>query len=144
VDLDRNQSPNRRLHRALSLVTLLSMSFSLACAHSAVDSKLGPTEDGLASYYASSLAGNQTASGERYDPTALTAAHRTLPFGSVVRVERLDRKGKQIDGSVDVRINDRGPFVRNRIIDLSAAAAEDLGIEKVGVARVRVRIISLP
>lgn len=120
------------------------MSFALACAHSVVESTLDPTQEGLASYYASSLAGNETASGERYDPTAHTGAHRTLPFGSVVRVERLDRNGRQIDGTVDVRINDRGPFVRNRIIDLSDAAARELGIKQSGVARVRLRIMSLP
>ena len=78
-------------------------------------------EQGAASYYADSLQGNLTASGEPYDKNAMTAAHRTLAFGTVVRVTNLDN-GK----SIVVRINDRGPHVKSRIIDLSRAAAEKL------------------
>lgn len=93
---------------------------------------------GQASYYADSLAGNRTASGERYDPRALTAAHRTLPFGTVVRVVRADGKGE----AVIVRITDRGPFAgERRIIDLSRAAAERLQMIRAGVLDVRVEIL---
>ena len=95
------------------------------------------TLEGKATYYADSLAGNHTASGEPYDPKAFTAAHKKLPFGTVVRVIRVD------DGSVTyVRINDRGPFgPKERIIDLSRAAAEELGMLRAGVVRVRVEIV---
>lgn len=96
-------------------------------------------EDGRATYYADSLAGHATASGEPYDPGALTAAHRTLPLGAVVEVARPDGR------AIEVRINDRGPFGdEHRIIDLSRRAAEELGILRVGVADVRLRVLSLP
>jgi len=78
---------------------------------------------GDASYYASRFQGRPTASGERFDNNQLTAAHRTLPFGTLVRVRSL------VNGStVDVRINDRGPFLKRRVIDLSKAAAKALGL----------------
>lgn len=82
---------------------------------------------GMASYYGRELAGNRTASGERFNPSALTAAHRTLPLGSKVRVTN-PRTGD----SVIVRINDRGPFHGNRLIDLSEAAAREIGIRAAG------------
>ena len=89
---------------------------------------------GLASFYSHRLAGRRTASGERYDPRQMTAAHRTLPFGSWVEVRR------QSDGRrVVVRINDRGPYVRGRIIDLSNRAAEALGMVREGSAEVEIR-----
>lgn len=90
-------------------------------------------EVGIASYYADRFHGRQTASGERYDRNAFTAAHRRLPFGTHVRVVNLDN-GK----TVDVRINDRGPFVAGRVIDVSYAAAQNLGMLQRGVVRVRV------
>ncbi|MBD9396355.1 MULTISPECIES: septal ring lytic transglycosylase RlpA family protein [unclassified Pseudomonas] len=89
--------------------------------------------EGKASYYGRAHHGNKTASGERFDQNALTAAHRTLPFGTMVRVTNLDN-----GQSVVVRINDRGPFARGRIIDVSRKAAESLGMLKTGVAPVRV------
>lgn len=95
-------------------------------------------ERGKASYYADSLAGNRTASGERYDPKALTAAHRTLPFGTIVRVIREDT-GKV----VYARINDRGPFIRGRIVDLSRAAARLLEMIRSGVVAVRLEVVEL-
>lgn len=95
-------------------------------------------EEGLASWYGLEEAGRATASGEPMAPERLTAAHRSLAFGSLVRVTDLDT-GK----NVDVIINDRGPFVRGRIIDLSFAAARDLGIVDRGVARVRIEVIGL-
>jgi rare lipoprotein A len=84
---------------------------------------------GAASWYA---LGGRTANGERNNPSAMTAAHRSLPFGTRVRVENL-RNGK----FVVVRINDRGPFARGRVIDLSRAAAQQIGMLKSGTARVR-------
>jgi rare lipoprotein A (peptidoglycan hydrolase) len=94
------------------------------------------TQTGQASWYGYE-AGNMTATGERYNARAMTAAHRTLPFGTRVRVTNL-RSGK----SAIVRINDRGPFIRGRIIDLSAAAAEVVGIKSSGVGKVRVDVLS--
>ena len=88
-------------------------------------------EQGGASWYARYFHGRRTANGERYDQNQLTAAHKTLPFGTVVRV-RSEVNGKE----VDVRINDRGPFVAGRVIDLSQAAAKALGMLQVGVKRV--------
>jgi rare lipoprotein A len=90
-------------------------------------------EVGKASIYASELAGQRTASGARYDPEALTAAHPSLPLGAEVTVVALDT-GRQ----VKVRINDRGPFVHGRKIDLSLRAAQALGIVDEGVAQVRI------
>lgn len=88
-------------------------------------------ERGLASWYGPRFHGRRTASGERFDKQALTAAHRTLPFGAVVRVRHL-QNGRE----VEVRINDRGPHLRNRIIDLSQAAAQVLDLHVDGVEEV--------
>jgi peptidoglycan lytic transglycosylase len=92
---------------------------------------------GLATWYGGKLAGHRTASGERFDPAQMTAAHRTLPFGTLVEVTRADT-GR----SVVVRINDRGPFGDGaRIIDLSRGAAEKIGLVRVGVTRVTLRVV---
>lgn len=100
----------------------------------------GPTFEGRAAYYADRLAGRPTASGEPYRREALTAAHRTLPFGTRVRVTNL-ANGR----SVEVRINDRGPFGRgDRIIDLSRRAAEALDMIDAGVVPVEVRVLARP
>ena len=88
-------------------------------------------EEGMASYYADSMQGNSTASGEPYNKDELTAAHRTLEFGTRVKVTNLDN-GK----SVIVRINDRGPHAKSRIIDVSGAAAIKLGLLDSGTAKV--------
>ena len=96
------------------------------------------TETGLASWYGHPYHGRAAANGEIYDMEKLTAAHRTLPFGTVVRVTNLDNAK-----CVDVRIIDRGPFVAGRIIDLSHAAAEVIDMIGPGVAQVRVDILSL-
>lgn len=94
------------------------------------------SSDGLASYYADKYQGHKTASGEPFDTARLTAAHRTLPFGTRVRVTNLDN-GR----SVVVRVNDRGPFVSGRVIDLSPAAAKQLGMLRAGVARVKLEVV---
>ena len=91
---------------------------------------------GEASYYGLRFSGKQTASGERFDPALLTAAHRTLPFGSRVRVTN-KRNGK----SVIVRINDRGPFHGGRIIDLSKAAAKQIGLLRSGRGEVELALL---
>ncbi len=94
---------------------------------------------GNASWYGPHFAGRLTSDGEVFDPSKLTAAHRTLPFGTLVRVTNL------VNGeSVVVRINDRGPFKPNRIIDLSRGAAEAIHMKNMGVARVKLEPLALP
>ncbi|MEP7050424.1 MAG: septal ring lytic transglycosylase RlpA family protein [Pseudomonadota bacterium] len=96
------------------------------------------TLEGEASYYGDSLSGHKTASGERYRPSALTAAHRSLPLGTILRVTRAD--GTR---SVYVRVNDRGPYgSRHRILDLSRGAAEQLGMIRAGVLEVRAEVVA--
>ncbi|HHR85525.1 septal ring lytic transglycosylase RlpA family protein [Candidatus Bipolaricaulota bacterium] len=96
-------------------------------------------EVGIASWYGPGFQGNRTANGEVYDMYGISAAHKTLPFGTIVRVVDLDT-GR----SIVVRINDRGPFIEGRIIDLSKGAAEKLGIVDKGIARVGLRIVRWP
>ena len=96
---------------------------------------------GEASYYADRFAGQTTANGETFDPDDMTAAHPNLPFDTVVRVTRV---GGERTRSVEVRINDRGPYADDRIIDLSEAAAQELGMIEEGVVEVRVEILDLP
>lgn len=91
---------------------------------------------GEASFYGHEFAGRSTANGETFDPTAMTAAHRTLPFGSKVRVTN-SHNGR----SVVVRINDRGPFVEDRLIDVSSGAAKHLGMIQSGTARVMLELL---
>ncbi len=91
---------------------------------------------GMASYYGDELAGNRTASGERFNPSQLTAAHRSLPFGSMVRVTNTSN-----GDSVIVRINDRGPFSHGRVIDVSHAAAREIGMHRSGTARVKLALL---
>jgi len=92
---------------------------------------------GVASYYAAKFENRKTAAGERFKADGMTAAHRTLPLGTMVRVTNLNNHR-----SVVVRINDRGPFSRGRIIDLSPAAARALGIRDQGLMRVRIDVVS--
>lgn len=121
---------------------LLSLPFLLLLAgcggRTALDGAPAPgdVQKGLASYYHDSLHGNTTASGEIYDKGAMTAAHRTLPFGTRVRVTNLNN-GR----SVELRINDRGPFVSGRIIDSSRRAARELDFLREGVVPVRVEVL---
>ncbi len=98
-----------------------------------------PNMSGLASYYAKRFHGSKTSSGRHYDMHALTAAHRSLPFGTWVKVTN-KRNGR----SVVVEIIDRGPFARNHVIDLSWAAATKLGMRKNGVAPVKLTVVSPP
>jgi rare lipoprotein A len=93
-------------------------------------------QEGRASWYGGAHRGKTTANGEKFDPSALTAAHRTLPLGTEVKVTNL-ANGE----SVNVRINDRGPYVRRRVIDLSDAAARKIGMHAKGTAEVRIEEI---
>lgn len=106
------------------------------CATSRPPAAVGDVLNGPASWYGQEFAGRTTANGEIFDPLLLTAAHRTLPFGTVVDV--LNTKNGQ---NIQVRINDRGPFVGNRIIDVSFAAAEKLGMVEGGVVPVKLSVV---
>jgi rare lipoprotein A len=99
----------------------------------------GYTEEGVASWYGAPFDGRRTSNGEIYNMHQFTAAHRTLPFNALVRVTNLTN-GKQ----TEVRINDRGPFVGNRVIDLSYSAAEAIGMVGPGTAMVRLEVLSGP
>ena len=101
--------------------------------------KIGSTETGIASWYGVPYDGRPAASGEIFDMEKLTAAHRALPFDTWVEITNLSN-GKQ----VDVRITDRGPFVRGRLIDLSMAAARQIDMVRTGTARVRLKVIDAP
>ena len=104
------------------------------------DAAAAPTDtwEGKVSYLASKFTGRKTASGERFNPNALTMAHKTLPFGTMVLVTNL-RNGK----SVQVRVNDRGPFIVGRVADLSLAAAHQLDMLRAGVTHARLEALSL-
>ena len=122
----------------LPSLVLLCLLFSLSCAtgRPARQGRVGFTERGIASWYGPGFDGRATASGEIYDMYDHTAAHKTLPLGTVVEVRNRDN-GRR----TQVRINDRGPFVRGRIIDLSYSAASDLDMLGPGTAPVELRVL---
>jgi rare lipoprotein A len=93
-------------------------------------------QDGLASYYSDEFQGRKTSSGEIFDNARMTGAHRTYPFGTVVKVTNLET-----EQAVEVRINDRGPVKPERVIDLTRAAARKVGIERKGIGRVRIEVV---
>ncbi len=99
--------------------------------------KAKPAQTGIASWYGSSFIGGKTASGERYQPGDRTAAHRTLAFGTYVKITNFKTRKIAV-----ARINNRGPFIKGRIIDLSKQAALDIGLVKMGIARVQVDVIA--
>ena len=100
---------------------------------------MGAADVGVASWYGHPYHGRRTSNGEIYDMDQMTAAHLSLPFGTLVRVTNLDN-GR----GTEVRINDRGPFVNGRIIDLSRAAARQISMIGPGTAKVRVEVIATP
>jgi rare lipoprotein A len=110
---------------------------SLQTQTSAPAAKLVYREIGKASWYGPGFQGNKTANGEIFNPNKLTAAHRRLPLGTKAEVTNLENGRK-----VRVRINDRGPYVKNRLIDLSRAAAKKLDMQKDGIARVEIKVKS--
>jgi rare lipoprotein A len=120
------------------VIIFLALSITCGCAlhrRRSIPPRIKPVEIGWASWYGKDFHGRRTASGAVYDMYQLTAAHQTLPLGTSVMVTHLDNSK-----SVVVTINDRGPFVKGRIIDLSYAAAQALGMVEEGVARVRVEV----
>ena len=124
------------LRRWIATLGLLVLT---GCATTGGPSRLtsaSPSQVGVASFYGDRHHGRRTASGERFDQNELTAAHRTLPFGTRVRVTNLTN-----EKSVVVTITDRGPFVKGRIIDVSRRAARELDFVRRGTTRVRVRVL---
>jgi rare lipoprotein A len=120
-----------------AVCALLALAFLTGCSENGGPYAAGQTLHGTASWY-SNKDGRQTASGERFDDRQLTAAHRHLPFGTVVRVTN-EQNGR----SVDVRINDRGPWTGGRLIDLSSAAADVLDMKRAGIVPVDVEVLQL-
>lgn len=127
------------MRRLVAITLPLLLAIPAAAQELPVDQAVENSEigSGMASYYGRELAGNRTASGERFDPAQLTAAHRTLPFGSLVRVTNTAN-----GDSVVVRINDRGPFSHGRVIDVSHAAAREIGMHRSGTARVKLALLN--
>ena len=150
--MDHSAVPGRLTQRRARRVTILcalalalaALTFGAACAgedataeeDAATKDAAPDVREGVASYYSYELAGNPTSSGEPFDPEAMTAAHRTLPMGTRLRVTNLRN-----DRSVVVRINDRGPYAERRILDVSRRAAERLGMLKRGKVRVRIEVL---
>jgi rare lipoprotein A len=130
--------------QALLMAAIPALALLAGCSRAVVTSPpappgLGGEEVGMASWYGAPHHGRRTASGEVYDMHQLTAAHRTLPFGTRVLVTNRDTSQ-----SAELRVNDRGPFVEGRILDVSYAAARLLGAVGPGIIPVRVRVVSLP
>lgn len=127
-----------KLALVLVLIAILLGAFLSSCA-TYREGKASPTfsTEGYASWYGPGFHGRRTANGERYNQNALTAAHKSLPFDTKVRVINLEN-----DREVIVRINDRGPYVRGRIIDLSKKAAKELAMLGSGTAKVRIESLT--
>jgi len=129
-------APARSASRAVRIAMALLVLVLTGCAAGNQMTPPHETQVGFASYYGRAHDGRRTASGERLDMHAMTAAHPTLPFGTRVRVTNLDNGRQAV-----VRINDRGPHRKKRIIDLSYAAARELGLVGAGVAKVRIEVV---
>lgn len=127
--------PCIRLAPALAVALALALGAS-GCATTRAATRPREAQVGVASYYAHAHDGRRTASGERFDMSEMTAAHRTLPFGTIVRVTNLVNGRRAV-----VRINDRGPFKKKRIIDVSLAAARELGMVGRGTVKVRLEVV---
>ncbi len=129
------------VHLKMSAVVLISI-LSMACTclpKGNADMDAGMKEQGIASWYGKEFEGYVTASGEVYDQYQLTGAHRTLPLGTIIRVTNIEN-----GHHVKVRINDRGPYVGGRIVDLSRAAAGKLGMEREGTSAIFLEVVGEP
>jgi rare lipoprotein A len=120
-----------KFHRFIIFALIYLVFLSTSCK--SVSSGTLSSQTGMASFYSNKFDGNKTANGETYRKSKLTAAHKTLPFGTQVKVTNLSN-----NRSVTVRVNDRGPFAKGRIIDLSRGAAKKLGMLKQGVVKVKI------
>lgn len=128
--------PARWLAGGLCVLALLVVAGCSSTPKSGGGAASGHSESGQASYYGNEFHGRKTANGERFDQGKLTAAHRTLPFGTQVKVTNT-----QTGKSVTVRVNDRGPFVKGRVIDLSSSAFKAIASLNAGVVPVRIQVV---
>lgn len=126
--------------RVRGVACALVLFFAYGCATTAPPATAKPPEAmrGVASWYGEEFAGRTTANGEIFDPMLLTAAHRTLPFGTV-----LDITNPKTTQTVRVRVNDRGPYIGNRVIDLSYGAAQQIGLVQAGVGEVEIKVVKI-
>ncbi|MDA8020807.1 MAG: septal ring lytic transglycosylase RlpA family protein [Thermoanaerobaculia bacterium] len=120
------------------VLALLATLFTGCSMHRYDKPRVGTTQRGVASWYGEPFHGRKTASGEVYDMHEMTAAHKELPLGTVVHVKNLDN-GRE----AQFRVNDRGPFIRGRVLDVSYAGAKELGMVGPGTARIELRVIQL-
>lgn len=131
--------PLRQRLSSLALGLMLCSALLSACASHRLSRPMsGTTQRGIASWYGEPFHGRKTASGETYDMHGLSAAHRELPLGTRIEVHNLEN-GRR----VELRVNDRGPFVRGRILDLSYGAAKALDVVRAGLAKVEIRVLDL-
>jgi rare lipoprotein A len=124
--------------RTAAVIAAAAIGLTLGCASEASARRAarpGAVQEGMASYYGKGFVGKRTANGERFDPSQMTAAHKTLPFGTRVRVTRTT------GASVVVRVNDRCGCTHGRIIDVTEGAAKKLGMLRSGIAKVRLEIL---
>ena len=126
------------MNRARVLAVMFLIILIYGCASTAPQPAIEETLQGIASWYGEEFAGKTTANGEIFDPMQLTAAHRTLPFGTV-----LDVTNVATSRTVRVRINDRGPYVGNRVLDLSYAAAKEIGLVDPGSGNVAMKVVHI-
>ncbi|MBV5309884.1 septal ring lytic transglycosylase RlpA family protein [Chromatium okenii] len=124
------------MKKTLATAALLTLFFPVI---SDAQAGSGQTQKGMASYYHDRFHGRKTASGQRYNRNRFTAAHKTLPLGTKLEVTNT-RNGR----SIVVQVNDRGPFAKGRVLDLSREAASELGMLSRGVARIEYRVVSSP
>ncbi|HEX8619928.1 MAG TPA: septal ring lytic transglycosylase RlpA family protein [Thermoanaerobaculia bacterium] len=124
--------------RVWSIAVLVVLAYGCASTTQPAPPKPPENLQGVASWYGEEFAGRTTANGEIFDPLLLTAAHRTLPFGTV-----LDITNRATSKTVRVRVNDRGPYIGNRVIDLSYAAAQQIGLVERGVGEVEIKIVKI-
>ncbi|HEX6177185.1 MAG TPA: septal ring lytic transglycosylase RlpA family protein [Thermoanaerobaculia bacterium] len=124
--------------RLRALIVAVILFGAYGCATTAPPPRPADTLEGVASWYGEEFAGRTTANGEIFDPMQLTAAHRTLPFGTVI-----DVTNPKTSQTVRVRINDRGPYVGNRILDLSYAAAQQIGLIQPGSGEVGIKVVRI-
>lgn len=131
-------SPGPSLRTLLSGLLILGFLLSACSSHRFSRPTTGTTQRGVASWYGEPFHGRKTASGETYNMHGLSAAHRELPLGTLIEVTNLDN-----DRKVEVVVNDRGPFIRGRILDLSFGAAKVLGVVDAGLAKVEIRVLDV-
>ncbi|RIJ37883.1 septal ring lytic transglycosylase RlpA family protein [Pontibacter oryzae] len=125
-----------RATKSIAIASVVALCLSSCASSAPAFGEKGYTEEGKASYYARKFQGRKMANGDPYRRGKLTAAHKTLPFGTKVKVTNL-----QTNETVKVKITDRGPFVRGRIVDLSESAAKRVGMLKSGVVPVKVKVV---